>query len=156
MAEDNKRTDITINGSTATWEMRLDGQIHGTYIGTFTFKCYLNPSDTLAAGRDYRGLLGPNPAFASENDSFIAYALSQLKYRIISSPPFWGTSKDSSLDGNIPDLNVISAVLEAATDAEILYRDQLTQRKNEALEKALKAAEKLNKKEEETPAENED
>ena len=154
MADEEKvRTDIVIQGNVATWTMKLEGDVLGTYTGTFQFKCYLTPVETISAGRDYRSLLGPNPAFASENESFLAYSLSQLKYRIISAPPFWATDKNNGFNGDIPDTYIVQAVLEAATDAEVIYRSQLNQRKKDSIERAIKAAEKLLKKNDEEDAE---
>jgi len=154
MADEQKeRSDLILQGATATWEMNIDGNVNGTYRGTFKFKCYLTPTETLAAGRAYRELLGANPAFAPDHESFLAYALTQLKYRVLEAPPFWTTSKEGPFNGDLADENVISEVLLAATDAEIKYKAQLNQRKKDALERAIKAAEKINSSTTEEPDE---
>jgi hypothetical protein len=123
--------------------MRLDGNIHGTYVGAFRFKCYLSPLQQIAANREYREILGPNPSFASEHESFLAYALTQLKYRIISAPPFWASQNPATLAGDIADENIISAVLDAALGSEIKYKSQLKKKKLDAVARAKAATEKL-------------
>ncbi len=154
MADEVKSADIILEGNTATWEMKIDGNIQGTYMGKFRFRCYLTPAQTIAANREFRELLGPNPAFTPEHESNLAFCLTQLKYRIIESPPFWGSTE--SIPGNIPDENVISAIMDAAALAEQKYREQLAQRKADALKRAIAAAErtiKKNQEEEEPPSE---
>lgn len=147
MVEKNKeleRSDIIIEGNTALWDIRLDGDINGTYTGSFRFKCFLTPTQRLAASREYRELLGPNPTIALEHEDNLAFALSQLKHRIISAPPFWtSTLQSSNVAGDLPDENIIMAVLDAAVGAELKYKAQLKTRKLEAIEKAKKAAERL-------------
>jgi hypothetical protein len=153
------RDDIQIIGSTATWTMRLDGAVSGTYTGTFQFRCFLTPLQRIAAGREQRALLGESRAFSEtpdyEHEAWLAYLLTQLKYRIISAPPFWATSGiNKSHEGDIPDENVLEKVLDAATDAELIYKQRLRKLKEEALVKAnvgAKAVEEQLKKED--PAE---
>lgn len=142
--EELERSDIIIEGDTALWEIRLDGDIKGTYLGSFRFKCFLTPTQRLAASREYRELLGENPLLALKHEDNLAYALSQLKYRVISAPPFWTSSlQTSEMAGDLPDENIIMAVLDAAIGAELKYKAQLKKRKQEAIEKAKKAAERL-------------
>lgn len=147
MAEEKtelERPDIVIENDTATWQMKAEGAILGTYTGTFKFKCYMTPVDNLAAGREMRALLGRDSMFASENDRFTAYALSQLKYRVISGPPFWDSSKQNSdYAGNIPDQDVLALILDSALSAELKYKQMLDERKEEAIQRAKKAAEQI-------------
>ncbi len=150
MAEDNtnedltNRSDIKIEGNVAVWELKAEGDINGTYMGIFKFKCYLDPLEQIKANREYREMLGLNPLTAPEHESWLAYALTQLKYRVVSAPPFWTSTLDvSGIPGNIPDENILSDVLAAATDAEVKYRNQLKKRKSSALDRAKRAAEKL-------------
>lgn len=138
-----ERSDLIIEGNTATWDMRLDGDIHGTYVGAFRFKCYLSPLQQIAANREYREIMGPNPTFASEHESFLAYALTQLKYRIVTAPPFWASQNPATLSGDIADENVIAAVLDAALGSEMKYKSQLKKKKLEAVARAKAATEKL-------------
>lgn len=148
--QDLDRKDIIIEGNTATWEIQLDGDINGTYTGSFRFKCFLTPTQRLAASREHRELLGENPTIALEHEYNLAYALSQLKYRIVSAPPFWTSSlQASNMPGDLPDENIIMAVLDAAIGAELKYRKQLKNKKTDAIERAKKAAERLLKLQEE-------
>jgi hypothetical protein len=138
------RSDIIIEGNTARWDIKLDGDINGTYLGTFRFKCYLLPSEKLAAGREYRELLGANPTMANKHEDNLAFSLAQLKYRILSAPPFWtSTLQQTAISGDLPDENVIDAVLRAAVEAELKYAAQAKSKRTDAIERAKKAAERL-------------
>lgn len=136
------RSDIVIENSMATWTLKADGPVNGTYMGTFKFKCYLLPSETVAAGRERRELLGENAILASEKERFYAFALPQLKYRVVSAPPFWNETP-GSYGGDIPDENVMGIILDAALDAERKFKHDLEKRKTDAIDKAKKAAEKI-------------
>lgn len=146
---------ISIEGNVGTWEMfNTQGDVNGTYTGTFKFRCMLTPTQKIAAGREMRDILGPQMLLASENDSNVAFALTQLKYRIISAPPFWKTG--GAYDGDILDSNIIMEVLDASIDAEVAYLDSLKQKKIDAIKRAKAAAEKLvNGQEEEAEDEDE-
>ena len=147
MAEDQDRPDIVLeSNNTASWDMRLDGDINGTYFGKFIFRCFLTPSQQIAANRDYRSMLGDNPTMAPQHESFLAYCLTQLKFRIIQAPPFWNSS---GTGGDLADDNVLSAVLDAAISAEVKFRNQLKKKKEQTLERAKSAAEKVATKKEE-------
>lgn len=142
--EDTKKTnDIILSPEgTASWYLKEEGDTSdATYTGTFIFKCFLTPLDLLACGKLYRELLGPNSGEASEQDKFIAVSLSQLSKRITKAPPFWNT--DSILSGNIPDLNILSLVLDKALSAELLYKEQLKNKKEAALKKSDESLKKL-------------
>ena len=135
-----KEYDIIIEGNQATWEMRLEGDIQGTYVGTFKFRCFLTPTQRLSAGREYRELLGSNPTVALEHEDNLAFSLSQLKQRVISAPPFWTSN---GVAGDLPDESIIDAVLDAAIASEIKFKEQLKQKKADAIERSKKAAEKM-------------
>jgi hypothetical protein len=139
---DIKKSDIVIEGTTASWSIHMEGDVSGTFNGTFRFKCFLTPTERIAANREMRALLGEHPMLVPEHESFLAYALTQLKYRIITAPPFW-KSGESGWAGDLPDSNVISEVLNAAVEAEVKYKDELNKRKLEHLDRAKKAAEAI-------------
>jgi hypothetical protein len=143
VAEENE--DLKLDGAVATWEMRMEGNVSGTYVGVFKFRCYLTPLQSIAAGREQRELLGNNMALATEHESFLAYALTQLKQRIISAPPFWASaSPNKSIEGDLPDENIIEAVLDAAIRSELKYKEEKKKKKEEALarsDSAIKAIE---------------
>lgn len=135
------RTDIIINvDGTANWTINSHGPIKGLYTGLFKFKCYLSPLAQIAANKEYRELLGDNMTFADEHVSFVAYALTQLKQRIIDAPAFW-SSTDSGMVGDIADDIILQEILTAAIDAEVKYKNILEERRIDALDRAKKAAE---------------
>lgn len=142
-----KRSDIQIEGNVATWNINAVGAINGTYIGSFRFKCYLTPSEKLAAGRDYRELLGPESRLAFTNEDNLAFSLTQLKYRVISSPPFWssaiGGNGNIVLQGDLPDEPIIDMVLDAAVASELKFLAQLQKKKEETIKQAKDIAEKI-------------
>lgn len=138
------RSDIVIEGNLAKYQIAALGSIAGTYAGEFVFRCFLSPSQQIAANREYRELLGANPVLAPEHESFLAYALTQLKYRIVSSPPFWtATQQINGISGDLADEEIISNVLDAAIHAQLKYKDGLYKRKIELLEKAKAAAQRI-------------
>lgn len=138
------RSDIVLEGTTAVWDMRIEGEFSGTYAGTFRFRTFLTPTQKIAANREFREVLGVHPLAADQHESALAFALTQLKYRIISAPPFWMSTLDTaSLAGDIPDENVINEVLNASFDAESKYRTHLAEKKLSAIDRAKRAAEKI-------------
>ncbi len=141
--------DILLEGPIATWNMgKIDGEIGGTYSGTFQFRCFLDPIRQLQAGREFREMIGPFGVNATTTEYNMAYALTQLKHRVIKAPPFWtSTRQDSQMDGNIPDLNILMAVLSAAERAEAAYTAKVQKEREELLEKSIKMAEEKLQKE---------
>lgn len=144
-----KQTDIFIQNDHATWNMVHLGALGGRYEGTFKFSCFLSPMQVISADKDYRDLLGNNPTLASSLADNLAYALSQLKYRVLEAPPFWNDG--SRFPGSsVKDIDVIDLVLEASIVAEIKYREELSKRHEDAIVKLKTAiqqkeeAEKLN------------
>lgn len=133
--------DLTVNpDGTAIFTINEEGAIQGNYRGNFSLRCYLNPLDTLAAGRQFRELLGQFGADAGEQDRYLAFCTAQLAKRVIKGPPWWNADNQS---GNIPDLNVLSTILDRALTAESAFKQRLAKMKEEALEKAQKAAQAL-------------
>jgi hypothetical protein len=134
--------DLILNqDGTATYTINEQGEVQGGYTGTFILKCFLTPLDVLSAGRQYRDLLGQFGSTASETEKFIAFSLSQLSKRIVKSPPWWNT--DSAILGNIPDLNILSLLLDRAMDSEIAYKQRLKKKKTEALDSAKSSIEAI-------------
>lgn len=139
-----KRKDIVIDGSTATWELAANGDILGLYSGQFKFKCYLTPTEKLAAGRLYRMLLGDHPTTALNHEDNMSFTLAQLKYRVVSGPPFWNSAIGlDGLVGDIPDEKILDIIFEAAVASELKYLATLQQKKADLIEKAKKSAEKI-------------
>jgi hypothetical protein len=140
MAEEAKRTDIIINGTEASWDINMLGDVSGSFIGAFKFRCMLTPTQKIAANREMRDLLGPQMLLASEHDQNLAFALTQLKYRVVEAPPFWRSG--GIIAGDLVDSNVIMSVLDAAIASELKYIEQLKDRKMDAINRAKAAAEK--------------
>lgn len=154
--ESLERSDIIIDGAVDSWDMRIEGDILGTYAGAFKFRCYLTPLQQIAAERERRELLGAHGLYAQEHESFLAYALTQLKHRIVAAPPFWTSQSPASMAGDIADENVIAAILDAALGAEIKYKSQLKKRKLDALARGKAGTEKLMKGNDEAPEDEDD
>lgn len=134
-------SDIQLGGTTATWTMKKEGFLSGTYTGTFTFRCFLTPLQKIAAGREQRELLGESRTWIEtpeyERDNFLAYALTQLKYRILSAPPWWAVAGvNKSHEGDVPDEEIIEHVLNAAMRSQLKYEKNLTARREAALKRA--------------------
>jgi hypothetical protein len=127
-------SEIRLDGSTAYWDINYTGEVEGTYLGTFTFRTSISPIQEIEADRNYRELMGVNPDSSSVRIQNLAFALTQLKQRIISAPPFWA---DNSLYGgsSVKDTEVIEMVYQAALLAEVKYRNILKARHLEAIEK---------------------
>lgn len=138
-----KRGDISIEGNVATWSIAMNGSVNGTYHGVFKFKCFLTPTEQLAAGRDYRELLGPNAALAFAKEDNLAYTLAQLKHRVLAGPPFWTSSIGvDGYVGDIADENVLDAILEAAMASQLKYLALLQDKKEEMLKQSKASAER--------------
>ena len=137
--------DIVFENNVARWVMnKMDGEMGGTYSGTFAFRPFLNPIQQLQAGREFRELLGSLGNQASESEVNLAFALSQLKQRIISAPPFWtSTKQESGIEGNVGDLNVIAAVLDAAIRAENVFKTRVEEERQRDLDRSIEVAERL-------------
>ena len=141
--EDYKET-ISIADNIATWKIKMEGDIAGTYVGTFKFKCFLSPMQMLSAGKEYRKMLGEHHLTAPTHEANLAYALIQLKYRIVSAPPFWtSTLQDSTIEGDVADIEVIMQVLDAAMNAEILFKDEIREQKDKLLQASKASLEKI-------------
>ena len=142
--------DILIEGSQATWRMpRMEGDLGGTYTGVFVFRTFLDPLRQIQAGKEYRALLGDLAINAGDAESNLAFALTQLKHRIIKAPPFWeSTLQDSGIAGNVGDLNIIAAVLDAAIRSENLFKEKIQKERDAILERSIKVGEQLLPKEE--------
>lgn len=139
-----KRDDLKIEGNTVRWDINAAGNVLGKYTGTFTFKCFLTPTEKLAVGRLYRQLLGNNAVLALEHEDNMAFTMSQLAYRVVSGPPFWKSSVGvDGIAGDIPDTNVLDIILEGALAAEFKYLALIEQKKEKVLQRAKKTAEAI-------------
>jgi hypothetical protein len=130
--------DIILENNKAIYELDQVGEIGGSYKGVFEFRCFLNPIQYIAADREYRDLIGKNPALSDPHADSLAYALTQLKYRVLKAPPFWNAEDGIIAGGAVPDREIISLILSAATEAEIKFRKSLIAKQEESVNK-LKA-----------------
>lgn len=137
-----KESDISIENETALWQLNFQGQIGGTYLGLFRFKTFLTPAQVIDADRDFRELMGPNLQYAATNAENIAYALAQLKHRVIESPPFWRDGSSRFPGSSVKDLECLELVLEAAIACELKYRKEIAKKHEESLKKLQAVIEK--------------
>lgn len=135
-------SQLTFNSDNlVTFNMDVEGDLLGTYRGTFIIKAYLNPLEILAVGRTTRELLGNHTQGVTQEEFSIALALSECSKRIVKAPPFWSSnSHESLLQGNIPDLPVLHIVYTACIRAESLYRERLKAKRESALKTSTIAA----------------
>jgi hypothetical protein len=145
MNEKVKPSDIMIENDIGSWNLLHHGGIAGSYMGLFKFRCFLTPLQIVEADKDFRDLLGPNAAFAASNAENVAYALAQLRQRIVSAPPFWTEGAGRYGGGGIKDHDILDLVLEAAVTAEIKFRADLTKRHEEAIDRIKALMEKRKK-----------
>lgn len=113
-----------------------------TYKGQFKVKCILSPLEYINSDSTYRELLGKtNPQFASDYVSQLAYALSQLKYRIIDSPS-WYRNESSGIHGSSVDDKILLHVFEKTIECEEKYREGMEKRYKEAKKEVIEAIDK--------------
>lgn len=110
-------SEFRFDGSIAEVDFQGIGEKSNTsFMGVFRFKCVISPIDYLKTDRLYRELLGSiNPHLASKDAQNFAFALSQLKFRIVESPDFF---KNKEIDGGHLDKNILIDLINLAVDAE--------------------------------------
>lgn len=125
--------DIDYNMGTAEFFVNLEAAADkSTYKGNFKVKCVLSPLDYIQSDGTYRELLGKtNPQFANEYVAQLAYALSQLKYRIISNPSWFDNSVNGIKGSNVDD-RILLYVLDKAIQAEEQYRKGIEEKYKKA------------------------
>lgn len=116
----------TISGSVTGEE---SGQ---TYDYTFKVRTLLTREQRFIADQVRREILGPNPNDALAQLQFEAFTLGQLAVRIVDPPEWW---KAAGLGRGLKDLNVISAIYNAALAKETERKDALKKKADAALEK---------------------
>lgn len=118
---------ISEDGLSATFTINEVGIPSGKmYLGKFTVVTSLSPIQTLDIGREYRILLGPNPAYASDLEVQIAQAIANLRFRLISKPDWWAENVD---------INILLKVASMAADSEYEYISSLENRQKESFKK---------------------
>ena len=127
MPKKNEDRITLLENGTALLRVSHLGAVGGTYIGEFVVRCSLNPEQILAAGREYRTLLGVHMNLASDSESNLAFAISQLRQRVVTEPTWWQSAK-------VKDSSVLLEVLDMALEAEDLHRREILDRGKEAVE----------------------
>lgn len=117
-------SDFRFDGSIAEFDYHgVGNKSNTTYMGVFRVKTILSPMDMIKADRMYRELIGSvNPHMAAKDTQNFAFALSQLKVRLVESPDFY---KNKELDGSHLDANVLVDIINKAIDAEEEYKKQV-------------------------------
>ena len=125
--------DIDYNMGTAEFFVNLEAAADkSTYKGNFKVKCVLSPLDYIQSDGTYRELLGKtNPQFANEYVAQFAYALSQLKYIIISNPSWFDNSVNGIKGSNVDD-RILLHGLDKAIQAEEQYRKGIEEKYKKA------------------------
>lgn len=140
MEKEEYKVDIDVDNAISTFRIDLVGiNTQESYKGVFKVKCLLTPYDTIAADKLYRDLIGGKISEAHPHATSLAFALSQLKYRVIKYPPFWKNTQ--LLGSHIVDHNILMEVINIA-----LYSQQefLKMKKDEALRIEKELTDKIN------------
>lgn len=118
-------SEFRFDGSVAEFDLYGVGEdTNTTYMGIFKVKTIVTPYDYIRADRLYRELLGQvNPHLASKEAQNYAFALSQLKVRVLESPDFF---KNKDIDGAHLDRNILIQIINLAIDAQEEYKKTLT------------------------------
>jgi len=126
-------SDFRFDGSVAEFDYHDVGdRTNTTYMGVFRVKTIVSPMDMIRADRLYRELIGSvNPHMASKETQNFAFALSQLKVRILEAPDFY---KNSDLDGSHLDSNILIDIINKSIDAEEEYKKQIDNKLKEMQE----------------------
>tara|TARA_R100000951_G_C2653160_1_gene185153 strand:+ start:5278 stop:5766 length:489 start_codon:yes stop_codon:yes gene_type:complete len=133
------KIDINYHMGTATFPIDMvAGGNKQTYKGMFKVKCILGPLEVIESDALYRKLLGDsNPNFASEYVGSLAYALSQLKYRIIDAPAWY--KNDIKMDGSHVDDAILLSIFDVAVEAEEEYRKGIEEKYQKARNSVVEA-----------------
>jgi hypothetical protein len=151
----SKKHSFTFNeDGTVTFRIsEIGDRSRTTWSGIFRVKGGLSPFDELLAGKDMRSLLGIEAATATDHEINLAFALSNLKYRIIDAPDFWIAKSREGYGGADLDNNIIMLVLEMAINAEVETRKRLRKEARQRLDELEKA---LDKADSEDPSDEDD
>ena len=120
-------SEFRFDGSVAEFDYQGIGSASNqTFMGSFRAKCVISPMDHIKADRLYRELLGQvNPHLASKETQNYAFALSQLKVRVLEMPDFF---KNRELDGSHLDSNILIDIVNKCIDAQEEYKEELDTR----------------------------
>jgi hypothetical protein len=127
--------DIDYNLGIASFAINLEAAgTKETFKGNFKVKCILSPLDYIQSDATYRELLGKSsPQLVDQYVAQLAYALSQLKYRVTQSPS-WFKNDINGIDGSHVDDKILLYIFDKAIEAEEQYREGVEERYNKARE----------------------
>jgi len=133
---------MKINENIAEFKIDVIGeQTAQTYLGEFKTKCILSVGDEIEADKHYRNLLGENLIYATQDVKELAFALAQLKVRVIESPFFWGELKEGH---ESEDRNLVFEVLNKSIEGQAQFleeKQKVINEKKDKLTKMLKSGE---------------
>lgn len=138
---------------TATFFVDVEASSNkSSYKGQFKVKCILSPLEYINADANYRELLGKtNPQYASDYVSQLAYALSQLRFRIMECPSWYNKQGDG-----VRDDKVLLDIFDKAVECEQQYREGIVKRFKSAQESVRSAVDRGELGENDKTSENED
>jgi hypothetical protein len=114
---------IIFEDTEAIFTIKTTGDSTGeSFSGKFRVRTLLSPLNHIKADKLMRQLLGEHSIVADELSRQYAFMLSQLQFRIISSPLWWKSNLEVE-GGHIQDKNVLIEILNKSLEAEELYRD---------------------------------
>lgn len=142
MNEINPSSIMIDENGVASWNVSITTRMGTTYQGLFQFNCALSPLQLIEADRNFRELLGKNAEFAASYVEGYAYALTQLKQRIVKAPPFWDDGSSAYPGGQIKDEEILTHVFKAAKAAEDKFRKELDDRHKNSLKAIQEALQK--------------
>jgi hypothetical protein len=100
------------------------------YEGTFIAKMVMTRLEKFEIDEKRRKYLGVNPQGALSETIIEAFILSTLQVRLTTAPEWWKITREGA---DIKDDNVLNAIYEALSQAEIKFRDEQGKDMDEAL-----------------------
>jgi hypothetical protein len=131
-------SDIIFEETEAIFTIKTTGEATGeSFSGKFRVKTLLSPLNHIKADKLMRQLLGDHSLVADELSRQYAFMLSQLQFRVISSPLWWKSNLEVE-GGHIEDKNVLIEILNKALEAEEIYRSNQKKIFDDNIEKLTK------------------
>jgi len=129
-------TDLVVNSDgTAKFSINIVGTTTmQTYFGNFKCKCSLNAIEYIKSNKEFIEEVGSSSNFGEPEE--IAFALIQLKYRLLNWAPFWAIGDSVNINGgHLKDYNVITHVFNICMKAEEEYKDMMKKEYNKVKDK---------------------
>jgi hypothetical protein len=121
------------NDVSAIFDINIIGDESGNpYTGSFKVRTLLTRRQRAAADEIRRDFIGTNPEGASKQVAIDGFVVGQLAVRVLDAPDFF---KNAGVGGqNLPDFNVLEAILEKAILAEEERKSKLIKQADDATE----------------------